>query len=71
MFIFTTYQELWAHEVMSHIMSCDYSLCPKDILKFILLFHNIFECNNFVILSLIIFYLNWNQHVNSHRYKIF
>jgi hypothetical protein len=26
------------------------------------------KCNNAIILSLIIFYLNYNQHVNSHRY---
>jgi hypothetical protein len=43
---------------MSHIMSCDYSLCQKYILKFILLFYDLFKCNNIVILSLIIFYLN-------------
>ena len=29
------------------------------------------KCNNVVILSLIIFCLNWNQHVNSHKYKVF
>jgi hypothetical protein len=29
------------------------------------------KCNNVVILSLIIFCLNWNQHVNSNKYKIF
>jgi hypothetical protein len=27
----------------------------------------LFECINVVILNLIIFYLNCNQHVNSHR----
>jgi hypothetical protein len=31
----------------------------------------IFEDNNIVILCLTIFYLNYNQHVNSYRYKIF
>jgi hypothetical protein len=38
MFIFTTDQELWVHDLMS-IMSCNHSLNQKDILKFILLFH--------------------------------
>jgi hypothetical protein len=33
-------QDLWAHELMSRIMSYDHSLDRKDILKFILLFHN-------------------------------
>jgi hypothetical protein len=33
-------QDLWAHELMSRIMSYDDSLGRKDILKFILLFHN-------------------------------
>jgi hypothetical protein len=49
-------------------MSCDHSLGRKVILKFILLFHDLFECNNVIILSLIIFCLNYNRHVNSHRY---
>jgi hypothetical protein len=40
MFIFIIDQDLWAHELMSHIMSYDYSLGQKNILKFILLFHN-------------------------------
>jgi hypothetical protein len=31
----------------------------------------LFEYNNVVILSLIIFCLNSNQHVNSYRYKVF
>jgi hypothetical protein len=40
MFIFITDQELWSHELMSRIMSHDHSLYQKDILKFILLFHD-------------------------------
>jgi hypothetical protein len=28
----------------------------------------LFKCNNIVILNLIIFYLNWIQHVNSYKY---
>jgi hypothetical protein len=40
MFIFITNQDLWAHELMSRIMSCDHSLVRNDILKFILLFHD-------------------------------
>jgi hypothetical protein len=63
MFIFTTNQDLWSHE----LMSCDHSLGQKDMLKFILLFMILFECNNIIILSLYIFYLNYNQYVNSHR----
>jgi hypothetical protein len=40
MFIFITNQDLWAHELIGRIMSCDHSLGRKDILKFILLFHD-------------------------------
>jgi hypothetical protein len=40
MFIFTIDQDVWAHELMSRIMSCDHSLCQKNIFKFILLFHD-------------------------------
>jgi hypothetical protein len=40
MFIFTTNQDLWARELMSHIMSCDHSLGRNDMIKFILLFHD-------------------------------
>jgi hypothetical protein len=40
MFIFTIDQDLWSRELMSHIMSCDHSMSRKDILKFILLFHD-------------------------------
>jgi hypothetical protein len=40
MFIFTIDQDLWARELMSHIMSYDHSLERKDILKFILLFYD-------------------------------
>jgi hypothetical protein len=29
------------------------------------------KCNSVMILSLTIFYLNWNQYVNLHKYKIF
>jgi hypothetical protein len=39
MFIFTTNQDLYVRELMGHVMSCDHSL-GKDILKFILLFHD-------------------------------
>jgi hypothetical protein len=28
----------------------------------------LFECNNIAILSFIIIYLNYNEHVNSHKY---
>jgi hypothetical protein len=42
MFIFTTDQELWAHELINHIMSYDYSIGRKDILKFIYCFMIIF-----------------------------
>jgi hypothetical protein len=31
----------------------------------------LFQCNNIVSLSLIIFYLNYNQYVNLYKYKIF
>jgi hypothetical protein len=31
-FILTTGQELWARELMCRIMSCDHSLCLKEIL---------------------------------------
>jgi hypothetical protein len=40
MFIFTIDQNLWAHELMSRIMSYDHSLDRKDIFKFILLFYD-------------------------------
>jgi hypothetical protein len=40
MFIFITNQDLWAHELMSRIMSCDHSLSQKNMLKFILLFYD-------------------------------
>jgi hypothetical protein len=29
------------------------------------------ESNNDVILNLIIFYLNYNQHINLYKYKLF
>jgi hypothetical protein len=29
------------------------------------------RCNNIVTLSLNIFYLNWNQHMNLYKYKTF
>jgi hypothetical protein len=32
MFIFTTDQKLWTHELMCYIMGCDYSLCLKEFL---------------------------------------
>jgi hypothetical protein len=56
---------------MSRIMSCDHSLSRNDILKFIYCFMVLFLCNNIVILSLIIFYLNCNHHANSLRYNEF
>jgi hypothetical protein len=40
MFIFTTNQDLWAHELMGRIMSYDHSLGRNDMIKFILLFHD-------------------------------
>jgi hypothetical protein len=40
MFIFTTNQDLWTRELMDHIMNCDHSLGRKDMLKFIVLFHD-------------------------------
>jgi hypothetical protein len=40
MFIFTIDQDLWAPELMSRIVSYDHPLGRKDILKFILLFHD-------------------------------
>jgi hypothetical protein len=68
MFIFTIDQYLWAREPMSRTMRCDHSLGQNDILKFILLFMIMFQCNNVVISSLIIFCLNCNQHVIDIRY---
>jgi hypothetical protein len=40
MFIFTTDQELWLHELMNRIMSHGRFLDWKGIIKFILLFHD-------------------------------
>jgi hypothetical protein len=40
MFIFTTNQYFWACDITSRIMSCDYFLDRKYILKFTLLFHD-------------------------------
>jgi hypothetical protein len=40
MFIFTTNQDLWTRELIERIMSCDHSLGQKNMLKFILLFHD-------------------------------
>jgi hypothetical protein len=40
MFIFTIDQDLWACKLMSRIMSYDHSWGRKDILTFILLFHD-------------------------------
>jgi hypothetical protein len=31
----------------------------------------LFKYNNIIILNLIIFYLNYNQHVNLYKYKVF
>jgi hypothetical protein len=56
---------------MCRIMSRDHYLDRKDILKFIFYFIILLECNNVIILCLIVFCLNWNQYVNSHRYKVF
>jgi hypothetical protein len=46
-------------------MSCDHSFGQNDILKIIL-----FEFNNIVILSLIIFCLNCNQHSIARSYQL-
>jgi hypothetical protein len=40
MFIFTTNQDLWTLELIERIMSYDHSLGQKNMLKFILLFHD-------------------------------
>jgi hypothetical protein len=40
MFIFTKNQDLWARELIDHIMSYEQFLDRKDILKFALLFHD-------------------------------
>jgi hypothetical protein len=40
MFIFTIDQDLWARELISHIMSRDHFMGRKDIFKFILLFYD-------------------------------
>jgi hypothetical protein len=40
MLIFIINQDLWTRELMSRIMSCDHSLYWKDMLKFIVLFHD-------------------------------
>jgi hypothetical protein len=53
---------------MSRIISCDHSLGQKDILKFILFFMIIFQCNIIIILSFIIFYMNYNEHIIDIRY---
>jgi hypothetical protein len=63
MFIFTIDQDLWAHELMSRIMRCDQSLGAKVYLNLFYCFMILFQYNNIVILSLIIFCLNCNQHV--------
>jgi hypothetical protein len=71
MFIFTTYKELWTCELMS-VLWVMIILCAEMI--YLSLFYCpmiLFECNNIIILSLIIFYLNWNQYLNSQRYKVF
>jgi hypothetical protein len=57
MFIFTTNQDLWARELMDRIMSCDHSLSQKDMLNLFYCFMILFECNNVVFLSLILFCL--------------
>jgi hypothetical protein len=58
MFIFTTDQELWTRELMSHIISCDHLCAERIYLSLFYYFIILFEYNNVVILSLIIFYLN-------------
>jgi hypothetical protein len=54
MFIFATDQELWTHELMDRIMSCDHSLGQKDILKFvycfIILFLTVYILKHFLLL---------------------
>jgi hypothetical protein len=52
MFIFITYQELWVHKLMDHIMGYDHSLGQKDILKFIYYFMIIFLIYTFFTVSI-------------------
>jgi hypothetical protein len=61
MFIFIIDQDLGARELMSRIMRCDHSL--GIYLNLFYCFMILFQCNDVVILNLIIFYLNYNQHV--------
>jgi hypothetical protein len=42
MFIFATYQELCAHELMDRIIGCDHSLGQKNILKSVYCFMILF-----------------------------
>jgi hypothetical protein len=42
MFIFAIDQELWSRELIECIISCDHSLCQKDILKSVYCFTIIF-----------------------------
>jgi hypothetical protein len=46
-------------------------LAKRIYLNLFYYFMILFQCNNVVILSLIIFLLNYNQHVNSLGYKTF
>jgi hypothetical protein len=56
---------------MSRIINCDYSLDRRIYLNLLYYFMIRFEYNNVIILNLIIFYLNYNQYINLHKYKIF
>jgi hypothetical protein len=55
MFIFIIDKELWAHELISCIMSCDHLLPERIYLSLFYYSMILFKCNNVVILSLIIF----------------
>jgi hypothetical protein len=73
MFIFTIDQDLWTRKLMSCIMSCDHSLGRSEriYLNLFYCFMILFQCNSVIILSLIIFCLNCNQHViDTRHFKI-
>jgi hypothetical protein len=48
-------------------MSCDHSIPKRICLNLFYYFMILFECNNVVILNLIIFGINYNQYVDSHK----
>jgi hypothetical protein len=68
MFIYIIDQDLWTRELISRIMSCDHSLTKMIHLNLFYCFMILFQCNIIIILSLIIFYLNCNEHVIDARY---